>query len=216
MTHTVGYLSSNRQGTAASRTVQPGQACDRPGAARPARMDQVESLTMMATHLHAMQDADHLDPWLQQQLREVQGRLDRLIEVLTRPTPLRTPPAAAAGPTEVTEVSPSPLTDLETRFLRWLRTPDHPDVAPPDAPAGVPRPLTELVAVLRTSVRPLPEGLAELHGRSSDTTIGEVAGELRWAVEGDDGPRCRSYRSAAYFLREHDRADDTSHDGPQS
>jgi hypothetical protein len=56
---------------------------------------------------------------------------------------------------------------------------------------------------LGVSRSPLPTELAEALGLGPGATVGDAATELLAAVTDLTGPRCRSYRSAVYFLQGH-------------
>jgi len=61
-------------------------------------------------------------------------------------------------------------------------------------------PLGAALRVLSTSTRPLAPARGESLGLPADVTLGAAATALLQACEDPDGPRCRSYRSATYFL----------------
>lgn len=91
-------------------------------------------------------------------------------------------------------------------FIAWLtscRRPDHQD--PQDRTAAVEHVLDRLVTRLEASSRALPGEVARKLGLPVGTTIGTAAAELRGAVHDPSGPRCSSYPSAVFHLR--DRAD---------
>lgn len=92
--------------------------------------------------------------------------------------------------------------DVEQIFLDWLADPTKPDSLRLDAADGPPTPLTELLGRLCTSPRRLPAAAATTLGLSPRARIGDAATQLLLAVKDPAGPRCRSYRAAAYYLRD--------------
>lgn len=95
--------------------------------------------------------------------------------------------------------SPLRVQDLEDHFLVWAESPEKPDVVE----LGQRRALlmTTLARRLARSTRPLTPAAALQLGLSPDTTIAVAADELLMATINPDGPRCRSYRAASFFLR---------------
>jgi len=89
----------------------------------------------------------------------------------------------------------------EFAFVRWLLEPDKPDHLRLDGPDRAATPLTWALGELCTSRRTLPTDAAAVLGLSPDATVGHAATELLLAVNDPAGPRCRSYRAAAYHLR---------------
>jgi hypothetical protein len=89
----------------------------------------------------------------------------------------------------------------EQRFLDWLADPVEPDAVHVTGEAAT-MPLHTLLGLACTSDRPLPSEAAATLGMSTGATVGAAAAELVLAVQDPSGPRCRSYRSAVYYLRD--------------
>lgn len=92
---------------------------------------------------------------------------------------------------------------LEDAFLDWLLGAAKPEQLHLDGPDAPPTQLTWMLGVLSTSSRPLPTEALEVLALPADTSLGAAATELLLAVNDPAGPRCRSYRSAVLYLREH-------------
>jgi hypothetical protein len=95
--------------------------------------------------------------------------------------------------------SPLRMQDLEDHFLAWAESPEKSDVVE----LGQRRALlmTTLARRLSRSTRLLTPAAALQLGLSPATTIAVAADELLMATINPDGPRCRSYRAASFFLR---------------
>lgn len=95
--------------------------------------------------------------------------------------------------------SPLQLVDLEHAFLAWAQDPTKPDVVD----LGQQRQLSmlELLRHLAGSQTTLTASACTQVGVPAATTIGTAAAELLHATVDPDGPRCRSFRSASYYLR---------------
>jgi hypothetical protein len=93
---------------------------------------------------------------------------------------------------------------LEAAFRAWVEGHAKADVlVVGDRDAGhgpVPIPLEPALRVLSTSARPLAPARGEALGLPADVTVGAAAAALLQACTDPDGPRCRSYRSATYFM----------------
>ncbi len=116
-------------------------------------------------------------------------------------------PEPATGPlpveTELATEIPDP--DLEAAFLGWVTDPVAADEVRLDGHDRPPSPMRHVLDALRSSVRPLPDEVAAALGMPAGTPIGHAVWELRAAVDDPAGPRCRSHRAAAYYLRGLDR-----------
>jgi hypothetical protein len=89
---------------------------------------------------------------------------------------------------------------LEVAFRSWVQGHAKADLLVVGTRDPVAVPLGPALRRLVTSTRPLaPADGAEL-GLTEDATIGDAATELLKACVDPAGPRCRSYRSATYFL----------------
>lgn len=181
----------------------PAQTPGRPGEARWPEMDHVAQLSAMVVYLRALQEHYRADRRLAARARDAAVRVQALAHTLNDATPdepARCPTPPATGPTSQTS-----LTGLETAFERWLADPESADEIRLADHGRSPRPLQEVIEALRASRRPLSGEAATTLGMPVGTTIGQAATELRRAVDDPAGPRCRSYRAAAYYLRDIDR-----------
>lgn len=119
------------------------------------------------------------------------------------PNGAKTPPTRFS-PSEV--ACGSDQTRAEAAFEAWLTSDDLPDACQVDAADEPQLSLTGMLGELVTSGRPLPANAAAELGMPPGTTQGHAATELLLAVSDTAGPRRRSYRSAMYYLRDHDDA----------
>ncbi|MFP4148699.1 MAG: hypothetical protein ACLFUG_10705 [Nitriliruptoraceae bacterium] len=92
------------------------------------------------------------------------------------------------------------LPALEAVLRTWIQGRARPDIVLIDPDRGVQVSLDELLRELRASSTPLGTGYAASLGLPADATVGEAAAALLAARHDVDGPRCRSFRSASYFL----------------
>lgn len=95
--------------------------------------------------------------------------------------------------------SPLQLEELEHAFHAWAHDPAKPDVVQ----LGQDRELSllELSRQLAGAQTTLATSACLRIGVPPGTTIGTAAAELLHATVDPDGPRCRSFRSASYYLR---------------
>lgn len=93
------------------------------------------------------------------------------------------------------------LDTLSGLLRRWLQGRARPDVllVDPDGPGTLP--LADALVHLRDTTAPLGAACARQVGLPDDATIAEAAHKLLFARFHRDGPRCRSFRSASYYLR---------------
>ncbi|GEM_PF-2354646 len=183
--------------------VPPVRTSRRPGEAPRTDVHHVAELSAMVAYLRALQEHFRADRRLNDRARDAAVRLQALAHALTSTIvvdPVDRPEPPATGP--VPEAS---LSDLETAFLRWLVDPEAADDVLLDDPDRYLRPTPQTVDALRSSTRPLSGEVAATLGMPAGTTIGHAASELRRAVDDPAGPRCRSYRAGAYYLRGLDR-----------
>lgn len=188
------------QGARHTRAVQMP---DRPGEAWSPGLDHVEHLSEMLEYLRALQEHCGSDRRLNDRVRDVAVRLQALIHALSTAAgvePAHGHVAAANGP-----VPPPSVSELENAFVRWLADPVASDEVQLDEDDPGPRPMRPVLDALCSSARPLPGEVAATVGMPAGTTIGHAVSELRLAVDDPAGPRCRSYRAAAYYLRGLDR-----------
>lgn len=94
----------------------------------------------------------------------------------------------------------------EAAFESWLTSDDKPDVWQVDVRDEPHTSLTGMLGELVTSGRQLSADAATELGMPPGTTQGHAATELLLAVNDTAGPRCRSYRAALSYLRDHDDA----------
>jgi len=123
--------------------------------------------------------------------------------VTTSTDPNERNPAASdgIGSDELGRAEPS---DAERSFERWLTSLGASDAGPIVGLVDPQQALTGMLGELIRSGRPLTSGAAVQLGLPVGTTQGHAATELLLAVNDPDGPNCRSYRSALYFLRDRD------------
>jgi hypothetical protein len=97
------------------------------------------------------------------------------------------------------DTAPARLDELEDAFLAWIHDPVKPDVVAlgPDRTVSM---LTLSRHLKRSSATLAPAACTQL-GLPADVTIATAATELLHATVDPDGPRCRSFRSASYYLR---------------
>jgi hypothetical protein len=124
----------------------------------------------------------------------------------------KSPTGACPGPVATTErdavllrtFGPEPL---EAGFRTWVEGHAKADVVVVGCrgrgsdPVAVP--LAAALRVLSSSTRPLAPARGESLWLPADVTLGAAAAALLYACEDPDGPRCRSYRAATYFLIGH-------------
>jgi hypothetical protein len=89
---------------------------------------------------------------------------------------------------------------LEAVFRHWVQGRARPEVVLIDPDEGTSVTLEEVLGQLRSASAPLGAAGAQRLGLPDDATIGEAAEELLFARQDADGPRCRSFRSASYYL----------------
>jgi hypothetical protein len=92
------------------------------------------------------------------------------------------------------------LLALEAVFRRWVQGRARPEVVLIDPDGGSSVTLEDVLGRLCTSSAPLGAAGAQRLGLGDDATIGHAATELLFARHDPDGPRCRSFRSASYYL----------------
>jgi hypothetical protein len=95
---------------------------------------------------------------------------------------------------------------FEAAFTRWACDPVKGDVVA--VPGLGPLPLGVVLVRLLTSPTQLSGRAAAGLGLGHHATVGELAAALHDAREHPRGPRCRSYRSALYYLRGLEQLDD--------
>ena len=111
-----------------------------------------------------------------------------------RATRSRTPSSQAGDPT-----GPA-IVDLEVAFLRWIDGRARSDLLQVGPPSNVTLPLEQALDRLRTSTEPLSPLRAHRLGLAHGVSVGRAADRLLWARLAPQGPRCRSFRSASYYL----------------
>jgi len=96
---------------------------------------------------------------------------------------------------------PRPLrqSELEDAFRAWAEGTELPETVTLDD--GVEIPLLELSRLLLRSPTPLPPSASTRIGLGPDESVASAATALLRSTVDPAGPRCRSFRSAVYFLR---------------
>lgn len=183
--------------------VPPVQTLRRPGATHLPDVHHGAQLSAMVTYPRALQEHLRADRRLNDQARDAAVRFQALAHALKSVTVVE--PVDRPAPPATGSVPEASLSDLESAFLRWLADPVDADEIRLDDHDRSHRPMEQIVDALRSSTRPLPGEVAAKLGMPAGTTIGQAASELRLAVDDPAGPRCRSYRAAAYHLSGLDR-----------
>jgi hypothetical protein len=91
------------------------------------------------------------------------------------------------------------LDELEDAFQAWAHDPAKPDVVDLGEHGDVP--MVELSRRLGESRATLAASACAQIGLPSGVTIATAAAALLDATVDPDGPRCRSFRAASYYLR---------------
>jgi len=121
----------------------------------------------------------------------------------------RISPAMHASGTSVIERSARPpllpptecaATPMEVGFRAWVEGSAKADVLIVGTCDPTVIPLEHALRGLLTSTQPLAPADGRVLGLATDVTIGTAAAQLLQACTDPDGPHCRSYRSATYFL----------------
>lgn len=158
-------------------------------------------LSAIVSHILGLQQSHAADAELQNRLRCTVAELERLISYLLRTDGSDTgSPPAAPQPS----VNGTRQRAAEHAFLAWLADPTSAEelrLADGDAP----EPLARILGELSLSNRVLPAEMSARLSLPDGTTIGRAAAELLLAVKDPGGPRCRSFRAAAFYLRDLDR-----------
>ena len=98
------------------------------------------------------------------------------------------------------------LDELEDAFVAWAHDPAKPDVVDLGQHREVP--MVELSRHLLGSQATLAASASVQVGLPPGVTIATAVAELLQATAAADGPRCRSFRAASYYLRGLVRLDD--------
>jgi hypothetical protein len=88
--------------------------------------------------------------------------------------------------------------ELELAFRHWADSTDHPDAVHVGHRA---LPMADLARLLSRSHGELPAATCVGLGLRPGATIATAATTLLWATVDPEGPRCRSFRAATFFLR---------------
>ena len=189
--------------TRSSNGDRPSPASSPPRRALPVPLNPTAVLTDLSgsiCQIRGLQQRHTSDDELQSQLRRTEAELETLIDRLLH-TDGSGPSPPPARRTSTNTLHPR---DAEQAFLAWLA---EPTVANELLLAGgeTPVPVTQVLGELSLSRQTLPTETTASFGLPDGTTIGHVAAELLIAVNDPAGPRCWSYRSAVYYLRELDR-----------
>jgi hypothetical protein len=90
------------------------------------------------------------------------------------------------------------LYDFEDSFLAWAEFSEKSDLVPIGDHHHLP--MTDLARLLRNSRAPLTAAAAAQLGLPPGAPISTAAADLLHATIDPAGPRCRSFRSASYYL----------------
>jgi hypothetical protein len=110
-------------------------------------------------------------------------------------------------------LAPEDLHLLERALRAWIEDPSGPDTLTIGRDDPVTVPLEHALAHLRRSTEPLTPAHRRALGLGRGATLATAAAELLQACVAADGPRCRSFRAARYFLAGLPRPD--MDDGPR-
>jgi hypothetical protein len=89
---------------------------------------------------------------------------------------------------------------LEAAFVDWVDGWARPDVLVVGGDTGSTIPLDSALVTLRSSTKPLDPAHGRLLGLAGEACVGRAAERLLHARLDPDGPRCRSFRAAGYYL----------------
>ena len=89
--------------------------------------------------------------------------------------------------------------ELEQVFRDWADDEAHPDVITAGRHRGLR--MVRLAQLLRDSDATLATSTSAGLGLGPGATIADASAALLWATVDPDGPRCRSFRAATFFLR---------------
>lgn len=92
------------------------------------------------------------------------------------------------------------LLALEAVLRHWVQGRARPELVLIHPEEGSTVSLDQVLARLCSSSAPLGAACSRRLGLSDDTTVSEAAEELLFARHDPGGPRCRSFRSASYYL----------------
>lgn len=187
------------QGVRHARSVQTLK----PGEAGSSEVDHVFRLSETVEYLRSLQEHYGADRRLNDRIRDLAVRLQALVRALSETSVVE--PALGPPPLETGPIAQVSVSDLEAAFMRWLTDPVGADDVRLEGPDGSPSPMRHVLDPLCSSGRPLPGEVAAALGMPAGTPIGHAVSELRLAVDDPTGPRCRSHRAAAYYLRGLDR-----------
>jgi hypothetical protein len=90
--------------------------------------------------------------------------------------------------------------DLELAFRAWVDDPTRPDVLSVGQDGDTSIALEQALALLVDSTAPLAPSSGRTLGLDHGACIGLAARRLLQARIHPDGPRCRSFRAAAFYL----------------
>lgn len=111
-------------------------------------------------------------------------------------SPTATPSVAHPGG----ESASTALHLLEFAFREWVNSDAKPEVLIVGPGNETAVPLEEALGHLRRSTEALAPACGQLLGLGSEASIAAAAESLLRACTDPDGPRCRSFRSATYYL----------------
>lgn len=113
---------------------------------------------------------------------------------------------------DIREPAGPSLAVLENAFRRWVTGTGHADLMHVHRDLDVP--LAPVLEQLRASTRPLLPADAGILGLPDHASLGDAATQLLRAHIDPGGPRCRSLRSAVWYLQGLGRLDDVEGPAP--
>lgn len=138
-------------------------------------------------------------PHLAAQLTQLAGAVRQLVDDLVAAAGERS--RAGLASRRSGHPAGAALRAKEAAFDAWLDAADHPEQV---LHHGRPLAVREVLTAVLSSRRPLRARSARELGVPVGTTTGAAAAWLLVAVDDPGGPRCRSFRSALYYLRDAD------------
>lgn len=155
-------------------------------------------LSAVVSQLHGIRAILPDERGLHGRLTAVEEELETIgQQVLVGPAVDATPGVLADDAVAADGEEPS---DVERYLLGWLERCHGSGASTLTPPVRDGRSMRTLLRELTSSRHRLPPDIRGRFGLSEQATIGDVAMELLLAVDGPDGPHCRSYRSAVYYL----------------
>jgi hypothetical protein len=179
---------------------------ERPRSAMPTtQLSDISRLSAIASELVAIRQHPTVGSDVGTKLDAIVAGLDATITALLHAAPVSedgptTHVGNSADPRGRVRASGERLSSDQSVFLAWLADPTMPDELAAGSEWSA-EPLSHLLGRLSTSPRGLTADAAAVVGMPAGTSMGNAAVALLLAVEDPAGPRCRSYRAAASYLR---------------